>query len=119
VKLTNRHTQFTMDLPGFGPATFITTEDAVINDAGVGTTHGTITVTLANDVVLVARSTGKVYPVIVGTQFGIGFHGRIATIGQGNQAVHVTGTYEGYFLPDDPQVPISGDLHMSVAMQLN
>jgi hypothetical protein len=62
IKLTNRSVRFALDVPGVGPAQFVSTEDAVLDDTGTGSTHGLITVHLSDGLIVKAKSTGKIYP---------------------------------------------------------
>jgi hypothetical protein len=118
VKLTDRCVRFTLDVPGIGPAQFVSTEDAVLDDAGTGSTHGQITVHLPSGLTVKAQSTGKIYPVLIGDVLCIGFDGRITTVGASNEDVTATGTYTGYFQPDDPDA-VSGCFHMQIAMEID
>jgi hypothetical protein len=118
IKLTNRSVRFALDVPGVGPAQFVSTEDAVLDDTGTGSTHGLITVHLSDGLIVKAKSTGKIYPVLVGDVLCIGFDGRITTVGASNEDVAAMGTYAGYFQPDDADAE-SGRFHMQIEMEID
>ena len=118
VKLTDRCVRFALDIPGIGPAQFVSTEDAVLDDAGTGSTHGQITVYLSNGLTVRATSIGKIYPVLIGDTLCVGFDGRITTVGASNEDVSATGTYTGYFQPDDPDA-CSGRFHMQIELEID
>jgi hypothetical protein len=118
VKLTNRSVTFAMDIPGVGPAQFVSIEDAVLDDAGTGSTHGQITVYLSNGLTVKGKSTGTIYPVQIDDVLCVGFDGRITTVGASNEDVSATGTYTGYFQPDDPDA-CSGRFHMQIELEID
>jgi hypothetical protein len=118
VKLTGRYVSFTLDVTGFGPAQFVSIEDAVLDDTGTGSTHGLITVHFSNGLTVKAKSRGNVYPVLIDDVPCVGFDGRITTVGVSNEDVYATGTYAGYFQPDDHDA-VSGRFHMQIEMEID
>lgn len=109
IKVSGRMSQF--DIDGFG--TFTSVEDSVVDSlTGVGTTHGTITVTNGPFTILIAESNGKVFPTyILDKSPVLGFQGHFNSIGDSN-IMHVNGEYSGYFTP-------TGSMHMEISFQSN
>jgi hypothetical protein len=106
--------QFRMEVAGFGECIFNSTENAVIDkDTGFGISYGRITAKSIQDLLILnAESAGMLYtnngPEGIGA---LEFRGEFGSTENSN-AARVTGTYTGYFIPDNPPLLTSGFLHI-------
>ncbi len=114
IKTEGRMYQFGAEVSGFGKCFFTSTENAVFDkETGFGVFYGIITAKSSQDfLTLNAKSVGILYtnngPEGIGA---LEFRGEFGSIRNSN-AARETGTYRGYFIPDNPSVPTSGFLHI-------
>jgi len=121
-RITGRMSRFTIELNGFGPCTFTSTEDGIMNMVTYfGTTHGQITVESGALGILTAESDGRVFPTSVltpiGEVFALGFQGHFIAKRSANIML-VNGLYSGYFIPYN-EFMTSGFLYMDFEFQTN
>jgi hypothetical protein len=117
-----RLSRFTIDLPGVGTCHFTSVEDTHLDTTThAGETYGSLVMILETPtrtpIVMTSETCGCIYPDIVRGKPAMAFSGWCFSLGNGAGG-HVDGDYRGYFLPDDPLRPCSGELHMEIRLRV-
>ena len=120
--IRGRLSRFTIDLPGVGTCHFTSVEDTHLDTTThIGETYGSIVMILETPthtpIVMTSETCGRVYPDIIRDKPASAFSGWFFSLGNGPMG-HVDGDYHGYFLPDDPLHPYSGELHMEIRLHV-
>jgi hypothetical protein len=117
-----RLSRFAIDLPGMGTCHFTSVEDTHLDTAThVGETYGSLVMILETPthtpLVMTSETCGHVYPDTVRGKPASAFSGWFFSLGSGALG-HVDGDYHGYFLPNDPLHPCSGELRMEIRLHV-